>query len=275
MVQDLSSLKSLSNCHNLTTVYLNGNAISSISNYRHQLLKIIPQLEKIDDECVNSPDFDKKCDCLNGLSYSQNKTFDNMMKKIDIGFRISIESGEEAILKQLTLQCEVWKELHNESFNQLHAHKNLNNHQNHLLSMEKCLSADEGSDLAAVANSEEENNHAKLLEDKEGGARKGDVLGEEDFSASLHTYTAIQITSSIKIQSMYRGFRVRKIYRNINYVKTKQPDCDGDSDDSDYAYEEINLNQFDFNDKMIDWKAPATPQLSSRSPLPDIHSSQQ
>jgi len=61
---------------------------------------------------------------------------------------------------------------------------------------------------------------------------------------------------AIKIQSFYRGYRVRKAYAEIKQpvvTGVSSPEYNGSDGDVDSVYDEVNLDEFDLDDATLQW----------------------
>src|SRR5690349_17661981 len=54
MVSDISEVNYLTNCNELTTLWLGENPIADVKNYRLIIIKMLPQISKLDDVPIGS-----------------------------------------------------------------------------------------------------------------------------------------------------------------------------------------------------------------------------
>src|SRR5688572_10967919 len=52
LISDISEVKFLINCHNLKVLWLSENPVAETKNYRANVIKMLPQINKLDDNVI-------------------------------------------------------------------------------------------------------------------------------------------------------------------------------------------------------------------------------
>ncbi|XP_057316577.1 leucine-rich repeat and IQ domain-containing protein 1-like isoform X2 [Hydractinia symbiolongicarpus] len=246
LISDANVFYSLKQCCLLERLCIEGNPVISTPNIKLTIFNILIWLKYVDNEKLDinevtniNSSFTAGCVEETVAYTALKKQLDTVLTEVD-----AEENIEENFPKQVTL----WKELDRLSVSRWNVHRALNKQKEDNEATE--LIVTEGkTGLAEVSRIEQ---HPLVVHNKQ---LKNAQIEKEEKKEKAAT----------KIQTAYRSHRVRQAYLSfLNSLYAKEEDV---SHYSEFDYEEeINLDEFELDDHMLEWKVPATPH----APVSDL-----
>jgi hypothetical protein len=118
LIEDLNQLKNLKECKDLKLIWIEDNPCTRIENYRLHIIKILPQLTKLDNIIITTEEREQA-----DKMFSQNKLTLRLPKRIH-SFKLNVPSSQEALDKYINMKKvnDIFKTIDNllESLNDNH-----------------------------------------------------------------------------------------------------------------------------------------------------------